>query len=382
VTVFPKYGTGRYGAALFLVVCSLFSAVTPAVAGRESASAAASSRAGAAGELGPKMGRLVFTGFLGTTVNDNTRHLLRDVGVGGLIVHSSNIQSRTQALALTRGLRQAVGRQILVAVTQEPGVVDHLNGIFPSLPSPQEQARKNPFASRKVGCRLGKQLASVGIDVDFAPVLDVLGPPDAFIGSRSYGHDPDVVATHGVAFVRGLQQAGVFPVVKHFPGHGGVKEDSHTVLPVDSRRLYQLRRRDLVPFGAAFRAGAPAAMTAHVLYPRIDPDFPASLSREITTGLLQDDLGFDGLVVTDALGMGALRGRSLAQRAVRAVVAGADMVVFSSQPGDIPAVVAALRSAVRTGKIPRKRALEALDHVSAALQRATQLRHAATACPA
>jgi beta-N-acetylhexosaminidase len=179
-----------------------------------------------------------------------------------------------------------------------------------------------------------------------------------------------------------LQQAGVFPVVKHFPGHGWVKEDSHAVLPVDSRRLDQLRRRDLVPFEAAFAAGAPAAMTAHVLYPKIDPDFPASLSRQITTGLLQDDLGFDGLVVTDALGMGALRGRSLGQRAVRAVVAGADMVVFSLQPDDIPGVVAALRSAVRTGKIPRKRALDALDHVGAALQRATELRQSATPCPA
>ena len=158
-----------------------------------------------------RMGRLVFTGFVGTTVTTSTRHLLRDVGVGGVIFHSSNVRSRQQALALSRSLRQTAGRPIFVAVTQEPGVVDHLNGIFPSFPSPPELAQRPPFASRRVGCRLGAQLASVGIDVDFAPVLDVLGPPDAFIGSRSYGHDPDVVAKHGAAFVRGMMQAASSP---------------------------------------------------------------------------------------------------------------------------------------------------------------------------
>lgn len=331
--------------------------------------------------VGRLMGRLVFTGFSGTQVDAHVRHLLRDVGVGGLIYRSHNVRSRSQVLALSRGIEQAAGRPVFVAVTQEPGVVDHLAGIFPDLPSPPELASRRPWASRMAGCTLGSQLASIGIDLDFAPVLDVLGPPGAFIGSRSYGRDPEVVADHGAAFVRGLAHAGIFAVAKHFPGHGGVAEDSHERLPVDRRPLYALRNRDLVPFEAAFDAGVPGVMTSHVSYPRVDPDFPASLSRVITTELLRDRLRFGGLVVTDDLEMGALRGRSLELRAVRAIAAGADMVLIGSSSGEVPRVVAALRRAVRSGKIPRSRALEAVGDVLAALRRSNELHRRSSVCP-
>jgi beta-N-acetylhexosaminidase len=129
------------------------------------------------------MGRLVFTGFFGTTMTDDTRRLLRDVGVGGLIVYSENVSSRSQLLSLSRSIRKAAGRPVFVSVTQEPGVVDHLNGIFPDLPSPPELARKDPMASRRAGCTMGQQLRSVGLDVNFAPVLDVIGQQGAFIGT-------------------------------------------------------------------------------------------------------------------------------------------------------------------------------------------------------
>ena len=314
-------------------------------------------------------------------MSDETRSLLREVGVGGMIIHSGNVQSRSQLLALTRAMRRTVARPIFVAVTQEPGVVDHLAGIFPDLPSPPELARREPLASRKAGCTMGKQLASVGIDVNFAPVVDVVGQPGAYIGSRSYGSDPDVVAGHGAAFVRGLEQAGVFPVVKHFPGHGWVQQDSHAVLPVDPRPLWKLRQRDLVPFDAAFEAGAPGAMTAHILYRRIDPDLPSSLSSEISTGILREELGFDGLVVTDSLGMGALSRWPMGLRAVKAIAAGADMVLLSSSPDAIPGIVGALRAALRTGKLSRERAKEALAHVQTAFEEVARLRSGTTACP-
>ncbi len=374
----PRRSLLRTAALIVALACASAGALTPAGTARAAGAQAAELRERAA--LRQQLGRLVFTGFFGTTAGEQTRGLLRDVGVRGLILHSSNVRSREQLLALTKALRRQAGHPIFISVTQETGVVDHLNGIFPDLPSPPELASKQPAASRTAGCRMGVQLRSVGIDVDFAPVLDVIGQPGAYIGSRSFGSDPEVVASRGAAFVRGLQRAGVFAVVKHFPGNGWVKEDPHEVLPVDPRPLWKLRQRDLSPYGPAFDAGASATMIGHVKYSKVDPDFPASLSSRISTGILRDELGFEGLAITDALGMGALGAWPIGQRAVNAVVAGADMVLLSLEPDSIPTVVAALRKAFDRGIITKERARDAVDHLDAALARAAQLRNDAQTC--
>jgi beta-N-acetylhexosaminidase len=362
---------------VWLIVAGCLISAPPGVHG--SAHALSASRTGTV-PLRSLIGRLVFTGFSGTGMTPNTRHLIRTVGVGGLVIKAYNVTTRSQLRALSEKIRLVAGhRRILVGVTQEAGVVDHLNGIFPVLPSPQELASRRPWASRKTGCLLGKQLASVRIDVDMAPVLDVLDRSDAYIGDRSYGRDPDEVASHGAAFIRGIEQAGIFPIAKHFPGLGYVTTDPHMDLPVDPRGLARLQQRDLVPYEAAFDVGVPAVMTAHVLYERIDPGRPASLSRTIGTGLLRERLGFDGLVITDSLGMGGLSG-PVGSRAVRAISAGADMVLLTD-PQVVGDVVAALRHALTTGRISRARVEDALQHVSAATQRVVELRHDRSPCP-
>ena len=171
-------------------------------------------------------------------------------------------------------------------------------------------------------------------------------------------------------------------VIKHFPGHGTVLEDSHLTLPIDRRPLSELEHSDLVPFRQAIAAGASAVLTDHILYPKIDDRYPASLSPSITTGLLRRSLRFHGLVITDALEMGAISHRwTLEQAAVRAVAAGADMVIIWKSVAQVPSVVAALRNAIMTGRIPVDRARDALAHIRAAYALLSTLRSAAGCGP-
>ena len=318
--------------------------------------------------LEPGLARLLIVGFAGTS-SAQADQLMAE-GVGGLIFHRSNIVSRTQITDLTAAIRQAAGRPVFLAVDQEPGRVTRLDGILPALPTPEHiGAVDPPVDSLTMGQQVGRELAGLGFNMDFAPDLDVLGPPGAYIGDRSYGHDPEVVAAHGVAFMHGLRDGGVMAVIKHFPGHGGVTQDSHLVMPVDDRPLSALAVKDLVPFDLAIEQGAPAVMTDHLLYPRLDPRLPASLSPQISGWLLRLKLAFKGLVMTDDLEMGAISSRwSLPQAVVMAIQAGADMALISSDAGAVPSVVAALRSALEDGTLPRARVAEALAHIDAALR--------------
>jgi beta-N-acetylhexosaminidase len=191
-----------------------------------------------------------------------------------------------------------------------------------------------------------------------APVADVsVGDADATIGSRAAGGRPSLVARHVVAAARGILSAGVLPVVKHFPGHGSLSTDSHLALAVQRRSLAQLRRTDLVPFRAAVAAGLPALMTGHIDVRAVDRGVPASISRKVTTGLLRGDLGYDGLVVTDALDMGGVQHVAPGGRAaVRALQAGADVLLMPPDPRQARDAVV---RAVRSGRLPLARLEEA-----------------------
>jgi beta-N-acetylhexosaminidase len=200
----------------------------------------------------------------------------------------------------------------------------------------------------------------------FSPDADVTtGPADPTIGSRSVGSRPRLVARIVTAALDGYRQAGILPVVKHFPGHGSVGTDSHLDLPVQDASMRTLRHRDLVPFRAAIEAGAPAAMVAHLDVRAVDPGTPSTLSRPVITGLLRHRMGFRGLVVTDSMEMGAIIDRyGTADAAVRSLRAGTDVILM---PADLPAAHHAIVSAVRSGRLPRARLVEAATRTVALL---------------
>lgn len=287
--------------------------------------------------------------------------MVRDLHLGGVIAFSDNVASADQVRAVNRALTRRVPRRwpLFLSVDEEGGIVQRLDGVATRYPAFMAAgAARDTDLTRRAYAALGGELRGLGFTVDFAPDADVTtGPDDPTIGSRSAGSDPARVARQVAAAGAGLRRSGVVPVLKHFPGHGSVTEDSHHVLPVQGRSLRRLRQADLRPFAAAVDAGLPAVMTGHLDVRVVDPGVPSSLSRKVTTGLLRRDLGFDGLVVTDSLQMGAItRTHASARSAVAALRAGADVLLM---PPDPAAARAGIVRAVRSGALEKSRLLQA-----------------------
>ncbi len=294
--------------------------------------------------------------------------MVRDLHLGGVIAFDENLTSATRSRRVLTTLDRKVDRRwpLFLSVDQEGGIVERAaTTSFPAFMS--AGAADDPELTTRVYRQYAAELAGLGFTVDFAPDADVTsGPQDPTIGSRSAGSDPRLVGQQVGAAARGLQDGGVVPVLKHFPGHGSVPADSHLGLPVQRRSLGELRRVDLAPFAAAVDDGVPAIMTGHLDIRAVDPRVPASLSREVTTGLLRHDLGFEGLVVTDSLQMAAVTaGRGPGEVAVQALRAGNDVLLMPTDPA---AARAAIVRAVRKGDLPRTRLLQAAARQVALLE--------------
>ncbi len=224
-----------------------------------------------------------------------------------------NIGTPAEVAELVRCLRQAAppDAPLPVAIDQEGGLVQRLRAPWTEWPDMFSVAAANePSRTRALGRALGAELAAMGINWNFAPVLDVhTNPANPVIGNRAFGTTPAVAIEHGLAFWRGLGEAGVLGCGKHFPGHGDTRTDSHLDLPTVAHDEARLRRVEIAPFAAAVDAGIEALMSAHVVYPALDADWPATLSRKISTDLLRGSLGFTGLLVSDDLGMRAVADR-------------------------------------------------------------------------
>lgn len=283
--------------------------------------------------------------------------MVRDLHLGGVIAFGSNVSSARQVRSVNRTLSRQVRRPwpLFLAVDQEGGAVERLRGVATRFPTFMSVGAANdPALTRRAYRASGAELRRLGFTVDFGPVADVTsGPGDPTIGSRSASSDPRIVARQVIAAADGFSAAGIVPVAKHFPGHGSVPADSHVTLPVQRRSRAELERIDLVPFRKSVDAGLPAVMIGHLDIRAVDPRVPASLSRKVVTGLLRRDLGFGGLVVTDSLSMAAVtRSQSPSRVAVRAIRAGADVLLMPSSPGKARS---ALVRAVRSGHLPRRR---------------------------
>jgi beta-N-acetylhexosaminidase len=322
---------------------------------------------GSCGELPPQatqLAQLLLVGFPGTTAGPVSRGLV-DRGVGGLLLFRRNVVSAGQVRGLLADLKERAEIPLEVAVDQEPGTrVARLAGIMRAAPSARELGRMPADRVERYGRAMGRDLAALGITADLAPVLDVTGARwDGVIGDRSFGSDPATVARAAVAFQRGLAAGGVAPVGKHFPGHGATTVDSHQRLPVVAASSARLHGHDLAPFRAAIRSGLDAVMVGHLVVRAVDPRAPATLSPAVVGDLLRVRMGFDGLVVSDALEMGALaNSMSLPVAAERALAAGVDQLILSGH-AEVPAVLDHLRRAVADGRLSRDRVGQAFLRV-------------------
>ncbi len=239
-----------------------------------------------------------------------------------------------------------------------------LAGIVRTSPSARQLGQLPAERVERYGLATGRDLAALGVTADLAPVLDVTGASwDGVIGDRSFGSDPATAGRAAVAFMRGLAAGGVAPVGKHFPGHGATTVDSHRRLPVVEASMARLQARDLAPFKAAIRSGLGAVMVGHLLVRAVDPRAPATLSPAVIGGLLRERMGFGGLVVSDALEMGAIAGTiTLPVAAERAVGAGVDQLVLSGHAA-VPAVLDQLQRAVAVGRLSETRVRQAFLRV-------------------
>lgn len=322
-----------------------------------------------------KVAQLMVVGFSGTQVNRELEELIGEWHVGAVALFSRNIESPTQTRKLTQGIRGlARGVPPFVAIDQEGGIVVRLKqGVF-ILPSAMALGATRSRALAFLGGRaLASDLRALGISMNLAPVLDVnSNPANPVIGTRSIGERPELVADLGTWFVRGQEEGGVVTVAKHFPGHGDTQTDSHFDLPQLPHNLERLKKLEFVPFKAAFAAGLDAVMTAHIALPAVAeaPNLPATLSHRLLTTVLREDLGFSGLILTDGLEMrGIVEGEGIGEAAVKAILAGADMVMVLWSKQDRQQVFDTLKTAYANGTISKARMRASLRRILATKER-------------
>jgi len=295
-------------------------------------------------------GHVLMVDIPGKTLDADTAAFLRRHEIRAVCLFRHNIGTEDEVRRLTADLRELMGPHALIAIDQEGGSVVRITSL-PQAPAAMALGAIGATqVAEDVGAAVTRGLRHLGINWNFAPVLDVNNDPaNPVIGERSFSDDPQAVARLAAAWMRGSLREGVACCVKHFPGHGDTNVDSHRGLPVVDKPLAALEALELVPFRAMATGddAAPALMTAHIVYPQLDPDVPATLSRRILTGLLRESMGYDGVVITDALFMAAIRTRyGHARGAVMALQAGADMPLAQGSLEDQQSALDAIEAAI------------------------------------
>lgn len=307
------------------------------------------------------VGRLLMLAYPGS---EPPLDRLQEFQPAGFLFYPGNVPSTETARTVTRSLQQAAAYPLLFGIDQEGGPftsyrVDDAT-IFPG--NMALAATGDPALATAVAKATGVELAYAGFNMNFTPVVDVnIDPDNPIIGLRSFGANVETVASFGQAYLAGLEEAGVAAVAKHFPGHGDTDVDSHLSLPSVTGDRARLEAVELPPFEAMIEAGVPAVMTAHVAFPAIEPDLPATLSPAALTGLLRRELGFGGLIVTDYMDMKAIENNyGAGEAAVLSVLAGADLVLLGPDSAKQREVHDALLEALGSGRLSEQRVREAV----------------------
>ncbi len=290
--------------------------------------------------LQEKIGQRLMTGFRGTEMTEEFRQVVKTHKIGNVILFQDNVGDREQLKQLCREIqeliRQETGHSAFIAIDQEGGIVTRLKEDAVNVPGAMALgATGDPENAYRAGLLIGREMRALGPNFNFAPTVDVnSNHKNPVIGVRSYGDDPYSVARFAARSVQGLLEGGTMCTAKHFPGHGDTELDSHLALPCVDKPLEDLEKMELIPFQAAIEAGVSAVMTAHILFPQIEPDpIPATMSRRIMQGLLREKLGFQGIIVSDCMEMAAIASHyGISEGTLAAFKAGVDLVEITHHP--------------------------------------------------
>lgn len=340
--------------------------------------------------LAQKVGHLITVGIPGYSVTEETAAFIRECHPACVALFGNNLAGPWATARLIANLQKVAAEAgdapLLIGIDQEGGQVAHLR--YPCVEMPSQMglaAAGGPPVVGAVSEILGREMGRLGLNLAFAPVLDVnTNQANPVIGTRAFSDNAELVASCGLASIQGLHRAGTLSMAKHFPGHGATSSDSHLGLPVVERSREEMWAVDLLPFKVAIEAGVDSLCTAHVVYPGLDDSgLPATLSHRINTGLLRQKLNFEGVLFTDALIMDAISRKgnaSIAAAAIKAVLAGADCVMLLGSLAQQRLTFGALLAAAQDGTIPDRRLNEAVTRVQTLRGKATL--HASTILPA
>ncbi|MGP4068659.1 beta-N-acetylhexosaminidase [Halobacillus sp. B29] len=305
-----------------------------------------------------KVSQTLYIGIQGLTLSNQEKEMISQEKVGGVILLGRNVESAPQLQNLVDSIRQANANNpipLFLGVDEEGGRVSRIpdNAIMNLPASKKIGDTMDAELAQKTGRLLAEKVKAFGFNMNFAPVLDIVNNPNnQVIGDRSFGETPERVNNLGIPAMQAIQAERVIPVVKHFPGHGNTSVDSHYDLPVVDQSIEELQDFEWVPFETAVEQGTDAIMTAHILFPELDQKYPATLSKTIITGILREQLDFNGLVITDDMAMGAISNNyGTSEAAVLSIQAGADMVLLTDT-SQFENVKDSLMKAVRDGQIP------------------------------
>jgi beta-N-acetylhexosaminidase len=316
--------------------------------------------------LNEELGQLLFAAFGGTNYNSSNAEMVEQQGIGGMILYAANMTKKSQTTNLTATAQAHAQIPMLVMTDEEGGYVDRLQQLYGPRPTASQiGATNNPTYAKGEGKKTGQDMAALGFNADFAPDVDVqqVAGPDQI--TRTFGTTPQQVTTMAGAWMTGMQSASVAVCLKHFPGLGDAKTDAHLDLPVIKESRAQIEANDLAPYRNLIATGqVQMIMTTDLLMPALDPKLPAEISPTIVTGILRQELGYNGVVVTDALYMAGIADKwSEPQAGVLAIEAGDDMLVGAFSPYMVGLTISALKAAISSGQITRARIDESVRRI-------------------
>ena len=305
--------------------------------------------------LDEKIGQMIITGFNGSEYNDDMDRLINEYKVGGVILFARNIEDSNQMIDLTRALQENNNNlPLFISIDEEGGRVSRLPDDVEKFPSAftiglindQQTAYEN-------GKEIGYTLKRLGINLDYAPVLDIYSNENnTVIGDRAFSTEESIVSTMGIATMEGIEDADIIPVVKHFPGHGDTEVDSHYGLPIVYKTLEELRNFEFIPFVKAIESGCDVIMVSHIILNEVDSINPASLSKIVISDLLRKDMGFDKVVITDDMSMGAITSiMSIEEACIKSIEAGCDILLLGNAYEEIEQVINSIKLKLYNGEI-------------------------------